>query len=822
VFAFTRTIRFKLTVWFVGILAIVILAISGLLYFGLQRVLLQSVDANLRIAGVRSVAPASADLAPGDTTNPESFQSEQLRRLVLLSNTPARLLALDGTLLQSDPLFPRGIAIAQEALATANQGAARFETINVDASTYRLYTAPVKVNNIRTAIIQVVDPLDDQISTLAGLRSLLIWLIPVSLLLAALAGIFLAGRALAPMTRVRSDVEKIIEHSDLTHRVSRGLPDDEVGRLARTFDQLLERVEQAMERERRFTSDASHELRSPLTVLKGEISVALSRDRPAEDYRGTLGQLEATVDDMIQLVEDLLTLTRAASNKQIVSMAPLDIVELVSTIVARLQVIANNKGIVLKAQSDLDVTIVLGDRIKLQRVFTNLIDNALRYTASGGSVDVVARLMGGNVVIDVRDTGRGIAAEHLPRLFQRFYRADNNRARDSGGSGLGLAIAQTITRSHGGRITVESQPGLGSTFTVTLPLAPKQLVRPPILINPRNRVRLNLGKAVNPITVTVHASPRIEMHDRTFRAMNTDISLFLLSGDTRHAACFLDAAEWFFVQAEWRLSRFRDSSELSMLNRAGAGRASRTLFDILSLSSQSYDDTHGIFNPLIGPALAAAGYDRNFDEISSGAVQSSGMQAAAPVPSFNEKITLDPLTNQVTLHDGAQIDLGGIAIGWAIDRAFRTLNKLGPCCINAGGNVRVGGNDGPGSNGWRVNITDPSLTDKTTNVRSVILKDRSIATSGIMRRRWAVNGREQHHLIDPRTAQPAQNNLLFVSAIAETAVRAAVAAKTVFIMGEEFGSAWADERRIPTLIMFRDGEFLCNEYFPNLIQNETP
>jgi signal transduction histidine kinase/thiamine biosynthesis lipoprotein ApbE len=823
VFDFVRTIRFKLTVWFVGILAIVILAISALLYFGLQRVLLQSVDANLRTAGVRSVAPANADQSPQEPGYPDNEQSDQLRRLVLLSNTPARLISLDGALLQSDPLFPRSISITIEALNTANQGAARFETIQVGLSTYRLYTAPVKVNNIRTAIVQVVDSMDEQINTLAGLRSLLAWLIPFTLLLAAIGGSFLAGRALAPMTRVRRDVEKIIEQADLSHRVSSGLPDDEVGRLARTFDQLLERVQQAMDRERRFTSDASHELRSPLTVLKGEISVALSRIRPGEEYRNTLAQLEPTVDDMSQLVEDLLTLTRAASNKQVVSMSPLNIIDLVTTICDRLQVVANGKSITLQTHSDRASMIVMGDRIRLQRVFTNLIDNALRYTSKGGKVDVTLRNEGYSVHIDVRDTGRGIASEHLPRLFQRFSRADDDRARDSGGTGLGLAIAQTIARSHGGRITVESKLGRGTCFTVALPLAPNQDALLPAPIEQREPVGIRLlkkklDKAVNPMPVKVHTTTNVELHDRTFRAMNTDVSLFLLSADTRHANCVLDAAEWFFVQTEWRLSRFRDSSEVSVLNRTGSAQASRVLFEILQLAEQSYKDTNGVFNPLIGPALVAAGYNRTFDDIGTDSMQPGPTMMAATVPSFSDSIVLDPITHQVTLSSGVQLDLGGIAKGWTIDRAFRTLSKLGSCCVNAGGDVHVSGSFEPGGKGWRIDVADPFAPDdgSVPGVRAVMLKDKAIATSGIMKRRWVVNGAEQHHLIDPRTGQPARNSLLFVTAIADTAIQAEVAAKTVFIMGEEEGSAWADARRIPVLLMFRDGEYLCNEYFPSM------
>ena len=836
-FGFARSLRFKLTMLFVGVLAIVIFVISVLLYFGLERVLLQSVDANLRTAGVRSVAPASASVTGPGPAYPASVQSEQLRRLVLLSNTPARLLALDGAVLQSDPLFPQGITVTQEALATAASGAARFETIAVNSNIYRLYTAPVKVNDVRAAVVQVVNSMDDQATTLASLRALLAWLIPLSLIFAGISGSFLAGRALAPMTRVRRDVEKIIEQSDLSHRVSADLPDDEVGQLARTFDQLLERVEQAMERERRFTSDASHELRTPLTVLKGEISVALARMRSADDYRATLTQLESTVDDMSQLVEDLLTLTRAAANKQMTILSPLNISELVQTICDRMQVIAIGKGITLNPPTETAPVVVNADRIKLQRVFTNLIDNALRYTHKGGRVDVVLRLAGKDACVDVRDTGRGIAAKHLPKLFQRFYRADNDRARDSGGSGLGLAIAQTIAKAHGGKITLESTLGRGSCFTVTLPLAPAQGIlqlHETIRIVPENGTAAVESAAPNPTPVTVHAVSSVELHDRTFRAMNTDITLFLLSSDKRHANCVLDAAEWFFVQTEWRLSRFRESSELSVLNRGGEAVVSRTLFQILQLAAQAHADTNGVFNPLIAPALAAAGYDRTFDEIGTDAVVLSQVAAAAgaasdggillgppgegelSVPVFYDCVTLDPATRRVTLQHGAQLDLGGIAKGWAIDRVFRTLSKLGPCCVNAGGDVHVGGSFEEGGKGWRIDVADPFSSHDAvdSSVRAVMLMDQAIATSGIMKRRWIVNGNEKHHLIDPRTGQPARNSLLFVTAIAGTAVQAEVAAKTIFILGEEEGSAWATERRIPALLMFRDGEYLCNEYFP--------
>jgi thiamine biosynthesis lipoprotein len=346
----------------------------------------------------------------------------------------------------------------------------------------------------------------------------------------------------------------------------------------------------------------------------------------------------------------------------------------------------------------------------------------------------------------------------------------------------------------------------------------------------------------------------LALHERTFRAMNTNIQLLLLSNDARRASCVLDATEWFFLQVDWRLSRFRASSELSTLNRQGQIRASRMLLDVLQQAARANADTEGLFNPLIGPALIAAGYDRTFDDIGTDhdvgravsppdhthtvaqavsplrdhahaigrAVSSphhhasSDGRANSPpyIPSFGQSVVIDADASQVYLRGGAQLDLGGIAKGWAIDRAFRTLSRLGPCCVNAGGDVRTSGSFNPDGRGWRVDIADP-FSPAGQPAYAVLIRDRAVATSGITKRRWRVNGVEQHHLIDPRSAQPARSGLLLsVTVIATSAVQAEVAAKVAFILGEQAGSAWLDAHRLPALLMFRDGESLCNAWFP--------
>lgn len=457
-FAFIRSIRFRLTLWFLGVFALVILLLSGFLYLGLQRVLLENVDASLSRAAQRAVsAPVTTTLSNDDV----------LSQLNLLSLAPARLVSLDGAVLKSDALFPANVPTDAPAIASASAGNQRYETLLLNDAPYRLFTAPVRVNGSRLAAVQVAQRIDSEQETLAQVRTLLLIVIPLTLVLASFGGWFLAGRALAPMERVRRDVEGIIDNTDLSRRVGHQLNDDEVGRLARTFDRLIERVQHAMIREKQFTVDASHELRSPLTVLKGEISVALSRERSAGEYHDALVDLSVTTDEMTVLVDDLLALSRASNGA--LKMEVMDVRALCDQVCERLSVVAADKSIALNPPAAGEPVLARADKLKLQRVINNLVDNALRYTPAGGTVCVDVQREDAHAVIRVKDTGIGIAPAHQAMVFERFYRTDESRARDSGGSGLGLPIAQAIVQAHGGEITLQSVVEQGSIFTVRLP-----------------------------------------------------------------------------------------------------------------------------------------------------------------------------------------------------------------------------------------------------------------------------------------------------------------------------------------------------------------
>lgn len=456
---FFRSIRLRLTLYFVGAMALVIVAIFSLIYFGLEPRLLASVDATLIDAAARSVESAG-----------ERSDDDAARQIRLLTIAPARLMTLNGGMLAEDANFPAGIALSPEMRAAATTGQRRIETLQIGQTWYRVLTTGILANGETAAMIQVAHTLDNERGVLQDLRQLLAVAIPAALALAGLGGWLLAGSALAPSERVRRKVDGIIQSGDLSRRVSADLPEDEIGRLAHTFDRLLERTEQSMQRERQFAADASHELRSPLTVLKGEISVALSRTRSAEAYRDVLAELELSVDEMSVIVEDLLTLTRASAREASARHEIVDVGGLVAVVIERLGGIAEARRIrLLGPAAGGEPARVRGDRVRLQRAITNLVDNALRYTSEGGSIEARVSVQNAEVRVDVQDTGIGIAPEHIDRVFDRFFRADAARARESGGTGLGLAIAKAIVESHGGALSVTSQLGRGTCFTIRLP-----------------------------------------------------------------------------------------------------------------------------------------------------------------------------------------------------------------------------------------------------------------------------------------------------------------------------------------------------------------
>lgn len=460
-----QPLRIRLTFWYLLTLAAILVLFLTFLYWQVQRSLLAQMDATLRLAASQAVVGVEAEggrLMFGETADFPNGQSALSRQLS--DSLAIYLLGPEGAVWDW-----RGQR--DEIAAQAPRPGLR-TVIYVD-DPWRVYTEPILLAGDTIGWIQVAQEMDPVTETMAGLRAQMLLGLPLALLLAGLGGSFLAWRALRPIERITSTAETI-NAGDLSRRIAYAGPADEVGRLAATFDSMLDRLQAAFERERRFTGDAAHELRTPLTAIKGRIDVTMSRPRSAEAYRETLQEMGGQVDRLIRLSNDLLFMARLdQANGRSLRRETVALDSLLPAVIEQVRPLAERKGVVV-VDDVAPQTAVTGDLDLFIRLFLNLLDNAIKYTPSGGRVVVGAAAADGDVVVSVSDTGAGIPPAHLPHLFQRFYRVEGDRARylqddGHGGTGLGLAIAAEIVRVHGGRIDVASEVGAGTTFTVHLP-----------------------------------------------------------------------------------------------------------------------------------------------------------------------------------------------------------------------------------------------------------------------------------------------------------------------------------------------------------------
>jgi len=302
-------------------------------------------------------------------------------------------------------------------------------------------------------------------ATLYKLMFALVVIVPLSLALATFAGMWFARRALLPIDQITRTAQRI-SAQDLSQRLNLNLPNDEVGRLARTFDAMLARLDDAFRREREFTANASHELRTPLTVMRGGIDVVLQRPRERAEYERVLREPGADVQQLSHMAEDLLMLARADARQIAVTCEELNAAQLLQAVADELRPLAEAQQIALDVHADPALQF-WGDEPKMLRVLFNLVDNALKFSAPNTRVLLTAAPKGDVVSLCVRDQGAGIASDALPHIFDRFYRGTNG---DASGAGLGLAIARALVQAQGGHISSESALGQGTTFTIELPM----------------------------------------------------------------------------------------------------------------------------------------------------------------------------------------------------------------------------------------------------------------------------------------------------------------------------------------------------------------
>jgi len=459
------SIRTRLTLWYTGLLGISLFIFSLLLYSLLSGILLSVVDDRLATQAQNVINLMQTENDP--LTVMLSGKAKLPPIDVFASQYYIQIVQMDGQLVQvSENLRDTHLPLSAEVKDDIANGRIRSYTISAgQGARLRELTMPILLVGRRVGAIQVAQsltPLDDSLNVIS--RALLIGSVS-SLLLAAVGGVVLARAALRPIQAITRTARRITQTQDLSQRIPVAVPNDELGRLTSTINDMLARLAVLFQTQQRLVADVSHELRTPLTTIQGNLD--LLRRGAADDPALRADALRAIGDEaarMQRMINDLLLLAQLDAGLQI-HRQPVEMDTLLLDVYRQAQVI--DRGVTLRLGAE-DQALVLGDRDRLRQLLLNLVDNALKYTPAGGQVTLTLRRGEGWVQVAVTDTGVGITPEDVPHLFERFYRADRSRARQSG-AGLGLSIAQWVAQAHGGRIEVESQVGRGSTFTVWLP-----------------------------------------------------------------------------------------------------------------------------------------------------------------------------------------------------------------------------------------------------------------------------------------------------------------------------------------------------------------
>lgn len=457
-----RSIRFRLAVWYSAVLALALVAFGGASWLAIRHALFHTVDETLRdrVEGVRhfmseqigalSVEEIRDEFKEHSVLGPggDLFQVCDAQGVWLYRSAPLENGDVSIPLPQSLP--PQGVT----------------EDRIVGGAELRFLARQVDVLG-RPYTIQVAVPMHELREGLSGYAWALMILIPVVLSIATAGGWWMSRHALQPVDQI-IDAARSIGEQSLAQRLPVPETQDELQRLSETLNQMLGRIEGAFRRVTEFTADASHELRTPVALMRTTAEVALRKPRTNEDYRQALEDVHAESIRTTELIENLLTLARADAGKAALERREIDLAPIVWEASQQGQKLAQSKNLRFRADIPDAAVRTLGDASALRRLLLIVIDNAVKYTPEG---EITVRLSSANgrPEIQVSDTGVGISESDLSRVFERFYRADKSRNRDSGGAGLGLSIAKWIADVHQGAIEATSEPNRGSTFLITLP-----------------------------------------------------------------------------------------------------------------------------------------------------------------------------------------------------------------------------------------------------------------------------------------------------------------------------------------------------------------
>ena len=470
------SLRARVMLSTIALLAGALVVFDVVVYAAFSRSLLEEFEDELRIRAAEAATNVNLDgdgridaddIRPGMLEPASLENSTEPGVYIQVLDQGGRAIATSGTSLPTDRGQVRRALAGSEVIGHVGAG-----------DSLRVLSRPVFGPTGKViGVVQAAQSTQLVEATLESIRTLLVVGTLVTVGSAAAAGWLLIGPALSPVRRVIAAADRIVSTGRLDERIPPPRTTDEIGVLVRSFNQMIERLGRSFEQQRQLVADTSHELRNPLMAIRANLEI-IERSEDVDDHYEAAAEAKVEVARMSRLVSDLLLLGQA-DDGQALERKPLDLADVIAQVVDRARRLYPDHRI---DSTSPETVRVLGDADRLQQAVWNLVENAARYTPAGGKIEVLASVQDDAIQIEVRDTGVGIATEHQPRLFERFYRVDAARSRRSGGSGLGLAIVKYVVEAHGGTVSVSSRPGRGSSFTIRLPAAATREASAPRLL----------------------------------------------------------------------------------------------------------------------------------------------------------------------------------------------------------------------------------------------------------------------------------------------------------------------------------------------------
>lgn len=458
-----QSIRFRLTAWYFASVILLLGFLGAGSWYAMKASIYRAIDLGLvqRMNGVVEVLDKYA-----------SLERKQLAARLAESSS----LTVGGSLFRvfdsEQHLIYQSPGFIRHQVTTGPPDGNTLDVVfrNADRGDWRLRLASRRISlHERFWTVEIAEPLRSYESALGRYQRVVLLVLPVLALLATVVGFYISSRAFAPVDRITT-VARQISATNLSERVAVPKTHDELQRLSETLNSMLDRIESSFSRNRQFTADASHELRAPLTLIQSAADFSLRRERSRDELLDALRQISRESGRTAQLLNKLLALARSDANAQSFAAAAVNLTAILRELKPQVENLATKGQQVVTFTIPTQTLEIMGEDGALRQLCFILIDNAMKYTPAHGSISIALTEEKQAAVFTVRDTGIGIGPEELPHVFDRFWRADKIRSRETGGAGLGLSIARSIAEQHGATISTESELGRGSSFTVTFPL----------------------------------------------------------------------------------------------------------------------------------------------------------------------------------------------------------------------------------------------------------------------------------------------------------------------------------------------------------------